>query len=139
MQTKNQGAGPDVSDRLYIEYAYQIYKRMELIEKIQKWGEMSPEILTLIRIRTIRCYVLRYFVVVDDHLHFIRKIGWIGNFGPVNNFHVKEISDNFHYMSILYDSGGRATFLFLENRGPVEPPTYLVRDILVKEANCRQD
>jgi len=50
---------------------------------------MSPEILTLIWIRTTRCYVLRYFVVVDDHLHFIRKIGWIGNFGPVNNFHVR--------------------------------------------------
>lgn len=93
---------------------------------------MSPEILALISIRTNHCDMLRFFVVVDDHLHFIRKIEWIGNFGSVNKFQVKEISDNFHSMSILYDRGGRATFLFLEDRDPVEPPSDQARGYLGK-------
>ena len=112
---------------------------MEHLEEIKKWGEMSPGILALVRIGAARSNILRFLVVVEDHLHFIRKIEWIGNFGSVNKFHVRTISDNFHSMTVLYDGGGRATFLFLEPSDSSQLLTHQVSGFLEKGSQILVD
>jgi hypothetical protein len=110
---------------------------MGLLEKIEKWAEISPEVLLLKKIDPYPSDTIRFVVVVSDHLSFIRNIDWIGKFGSVSKFKAQEISDNFHSMSVFYEHGSKATFAFLEHNNPNQSPENQLNIYIEKESKLK--